>query len=371
MYTFELTDKFLSKEEKEVFRDYLDYYGIDYNVWEVFLCLFKSGVKNTKPLLLKVYKDSNLYGVSVIIKCNNYGKSLFNNRLLSGIINLIDIPFFLWIKFGCCMDMMSNPGFVKDPRDSDEVFSAMANYLKENSILTIINDYTENSILYQSASILPALPHALIDTSNMTTVQDYTKNHKNIERKMRIFKNKGGEYIRVDHQLSKEQTSSLKKCFLSTTEKSVFYLPYQDLYLNAALKTSNTHLENVYYFIATLNGDFLGYQAAIKTGNYLNALHGAFDRHRKTTYHAYDILFVKMVEFAVENRFKIIDFGAVLNFTKQKMVNKTIDMSYFLFSKYSIIQWLFSILLKITKVQGSEQMKFRGDKKNITCKGVL
>lgn len=362
MYTFELIDKFLTKEEQEVFRGYLAYYGIDDHVWEVFSCLFKAGVKNTKPRLLKVYKETNLYGASVIIQCNSYGKSLFNSKLLSGIINLLDIPFFLWIKFGCCMDMMSNPGFVKDPGDSVEVFSAMANYLKKHSILTIINDYTENSVLYQTASILPALPHAVIDTSNMTTVRDYEKDHKNIKHKMRVFKNKGGAYIRIDHQLSKEQTASLKKCFLSTTEKSVFYLPYQDLYLNAALKISSTYLENVYYFIATLNGDFIGYQAAIKTGGYLNALHGAFDRHRKTTYHAYDILFVKMTEFAIENNLKIVDFGAVLNFTKQKMVNKTIGMSYFLLSKYAMIQWLFRILLKSTKVQGYEQMKFRDDK---------
>lgn len=362
MYTFTLTDKFLTKEEQGIFKAYLDHYGIDDYVWEVFSCLFKAGVKHTKPRLLKVYKDGQLYGTAVIIQCKGYGKSLFNNRLLSGVIDFLGIPFFLWIKFGCCMDMISNPGFVKDPKYADEVFSAMADYLKKHSILTIINDYTKHSRLYPKASVLPALPHALIDTSAMTTVQDYQKGYKNIKKKMRVFENKGGAYIRIDHQLSESQIASLKHCFLSTTEQSVFYLPYQDLYLNAALTTSSTHMENVHYFVATLNGDFLGYQAAIKTGRYLNALHGAFDRQRKTTYHAYDILFVKMTEYAIENELKTIDFGAVLNFTKQKMVNKTADMSYFLLSKYSLIQWLFNTLLKSTKVQGYEQMKFRSDK---------
>jgi Acetyltransferase (GNAT) domain len=361
MYTFELSDKYLSSEEIGLFEDCLNYYGLDNSIWEVFSCLFNSSVENTKPLVLKVFKDNSLFGVAIVIKCSRYGKSLFDNKLLSGLINIFNIPFYLWIKFGCCMDMMSNPGFVKDPEKSDEVFKAMLSYLKENSLLTFINDYSENIGLYESASVLPGLPHALIDCSPMTSIQDYTKNHKNIKRKIRVFKNKHGEYKRIDKQLNKEQLTSLKKCFLSTSEKSVFYLPYQKLYLNAALTTSSTNLENVYYFIATLDDEFIGYQAALITGKYLNALHGAFDRNRKTNYHAYDILFVKMTEFALEKGLKTIDFGAVINYTKEKMINKSKEMSYFIYSKYSIIQKAFNTLLKLTKIQGTEQMKFRNN----------
>jgi len=359
MYTFELTEKFLSKNEQDNFEDYLTYQGLDKSIWEVFSCLFKSSTKNTKPLLLKAYKDSSLYGAAIVVKCKRYGRSLFKNEVLAGIINQLNIPFYLWIRFGCCMDMMSNPGFIKDSENANEVLRAMIKYLKEHSILTMIYDYTENIQLYDTASLLPSLPHGLIDVSYMTSMQDYIMDHKNINRKMKTFSKKGGKFNRVDYQLNKEQISSLKKCFLSTSEKSVFYLPYQELYLKSTLKTSSTYIENVYYFIATLNGELLGYQAAVKTGNYLNALHGAFDRNRKTTYHAYDILFVKMTEFAIENKLKQIDFGAVLNFTKQKMINKSIDMSYFVMSKYSIVQWLFKIFIKITRIQSDEQLKFK------------
>jgi len=359
MYTFELTDKYLTKKEIELFENCLNYYGLDKSIWEVFSCLFNSSVENTKPLLLKAFKENNLSGVAIIIKCKRYGKTLFNNKLLSGIVNILNIPFYLWIKLGCCMDMMSNPGFVKDPEKSDEVFKAMLIYLKENSLLTIINDYSENIGLYESASVLPALPHALIDCSSMTSIQDYTKSHKNIKRKIRVFKNKNGEYKRIDHQLNAEQLNSLKKCFLSTSEKSVFYLPYQKLYLNAALITSSTNLNNVYYFIATIDDEFIGYQAALITGNYMNALHGAFDRQRKTNYHAYDILFVKMTEFALEKGLTTIDFGAVINHTKEKMINASKEMSYFIYSKHDIIQKAFNIFLPLTKIQGAEQMKFR------------
>ena len=146
---------------------------------------------------------------------------------------------------------------------------------------------------------------------------------------------------------------------MSTAKKSVFYLPYQELYLKSALKTSSTNIGSVHYFITTINGEFIGYQAAIETGKYLNALHGAFDRNRKSTFHAYDILFVKMTEYAIEKGLNVIDFGAVLNQTKQKMINKSVDMSYFVLSKYSLVQKFFNKFLKSTKIQSNQQLKFR------------
>jgi predicted N-acyltransferase len=257
------------------------------------------------------------------------------------------------------MDMMSNPGFVKEPEKSEEVFRAMISYLKKNSLLTIVNDYSENNAFYESASVLPALPHAMIDVSSLNKIEDYTKNYKNIKRKLRVFKNKGGEFSLMDGSLNDQQLKPLKECFLSTSSKSVFYLPYQDLYLNSALQTSRTKINNVHYFVATINGEFIGYQAAIQSGKYLNALHGAFDRNRKTNYHAYDILFVKMTEFAINRGLKLIDFGAVINYTKAKMINSSKEMSYFIFSRYSILQKIINFLLKLTNIQGEEQMKFR------------
>jgi len=40
------------------------------------------------------------------------------------------------------------------------------------------------------------------------------------------------------------------------------------------------------------------------------------------------------------------------------MVTNTIPMSYFMLSKYSLVQWFFYRLLKLTKIQGDKQMRF-------------
>jgi hypothetical protein len=363
MYTFELTEQFISVKEREVFRDFLHFYGIDDGVWKIFECLFNAKTKGTVPLLLKVYENSDLEGVVIVIRCSRYGSSLYENKYLAGFCDLFRIPFYLWIKFGCCMDMMSNPGFVRDTSKSNLIYSAAAAYLGNHSLMTMINDYTTNSDLYPDAVTLPALPHALIDTSGMTDISDYIELHKNIRRKYQIFKKNGGTFHSIHNVLEPQDIETVRKCFISTAAKSVFYLPYEDLYLNSALLTSSTPINNVIYFIARLNGEFIGYQAAIKTGNYLNALHGAFDRNRPTTYHAYDLLFVEMTQYAIEHDLKLIDVGAVLNITKQRMVNCKRPMSYFMLSRNTIIRKIFYMITKHSKIQGREQMRFHEEDK--------
>ena len=359
MYTFELNSTFLTKNEQEIFKDFLHHKNLDESIWGVFSCLFRSGTKHTTPMMLRVYDGSDLCGAAILIKCRKYGRALFHNSFLSRLINLAGIPFYLWIRFGCCMDMMSNPGFTRDPSKPDEICKAIAGFMKENFILTVIYDYTEHAASFPGAFTLPSLPHALIDTSKMSDLKDYTGTHKNIKHKIKSFRRKEGIVERVNNLLKKEDINSLHDCFIATSETSVFYLPYQDLYLESALNTSKTRLDNVIYFIARINGDFLGYQAAIKSGKNLNALHGAFDRRRDTTYHAYDLMFVEMTDYAIEQNLDLVDFGAVLNVTKQRMVNKIINMSYFLYSKYRFMQALFQLLLKQTRIQGKEQLQFR------------
>ncbi len=360
-FTFQLRDRFLTEDEQEIFDSHVKILQLEENIWEVFEVLFQSETSSTRPLLLMVYQGDELVGVSILIECKKYGMALFSNKHLAAFLNAFRIPCYLWIKFSCCMDMMSNMGFVKDPEQADEIFGAMIEYIKRKFLLSVITDYVENSSSYDRASVLPALPHALIDTSGMSDIEDYLKTHKNIKKKIRRLQNKGGVFEVVKTPMDSNYISSIESCFVATAEKSVFYLPYQDLYLQSALKVSKSPLRQVYYFVVKIHGEIIGYQAAILSGKYLNALHGAFDRNRSTNHHAYDVLFVKMTEFALEHQVELVDFGAVLNATKQRMVNQTRDMSYFVMSKYAIIQRAFNLLLKNTRIQSKEQLQFRQD----------
>ena len=359
MFTFEVSENYLSEQEQNEFDEFLKHKGLEKNIWPLFATLFRSKVKSGIPLMLRIYENEILFGAVVLVKCNRYGRALFNNRLLAGILDLIKIPYIQWIKFGCGMDVMSNPGFVKYPEREKEMINAVIEFLQKNFFTTIVTDFSANRDIYNTGSELPSLPWAVINCKGMNTIEDYTRDYKNIKRKLIVFRKKGGEYHLHPERLNDEQLLSLKRCFISTADNSAFYLPYQELYLKVAVTTAGTVLKDVYYFTATLNGEFIGYQAALKTGKYLNALHGAFDRNRKSNFHAYDILFVKMTEFAIQHGLELVDFGLVLNYTKQKMVNQTKPMSYFILSKSKFVNRIFTGFLKMTKIQSKEQHKFR------------
>ncbi|MBN2863789.1 MAG: hypothetical protein JXN62_11535 [Bacteroidales bacterium] len=82
---------------------------------KIFECLFNAGTKGTVPLLLRVYTNSDHAGAAIILGCSKYGSSLYDNKMMAGFCDLLHILFYLWIKFGCCMYMMSHPDFVRDP----------------------------------------------------------------------------------------------------------------------------------------------------------------------------------------------------------------------------------------------------------------
>lgn len=358
MYTFDLSTRFLSPEEAGQFNAYLDSIHVDEHIWEIFAGLFRSATKVTQPYMLRAYENGQLCGAAIIIKCTYYGRSLFDNPGLVKLFNALRIPSYMWLKYGCCMDMLSNPGFTVQPEKTGEIFSAMADFLRQHTPQIVITDYHENATLYPQAAVLPFMPHGLVATAGMKSLQDYVGGHKNIKKRLNSFKNNGGSTDIVRGALDEPTLASMKRCFLATADKSTVYLPYEDLYLKSALAISSMPSDFVYHFIARKDGEFLGYQAAIKTGTRLNALHGAFDRERTTNFYAYDNLIVRMAEFAIQEGLESVDFGSILNLTKQRLMNQSLAMDYYLLSKSSLTQKVLTGFLKLTKSQGKEQMRF-------------
>ena len=364
MYRCTLSKKFLDPNEIEVLEPCLGHYHIDSRIWPVFSGLFESKTPYTVPQVVRVYEDtgdedvSSLCGATVIVTCKRYGRALYRNALMAAVANRISIPFHQWIAAGCCMDMMSCPVLARKPECAGAVHAAIAGFLGRNSLLAVAYDHSDRAGLYDRACVLPAIPHALIDIGGMTSVTDYTAQHRNIKRKISRFEKVGGTFELIQGQLGAKDIEQLQRCFKETSARSTFYLPYQDLYLDAATHITGKTLNGMYYFVARLNGDFLGYQAALATGSCLNGMHGAFDRARATTYHAYDILFVKMVEFAIERGLTLIDFGGVLNDTKMKMINRSVSMSYFLISRFSVVRLVMATFLKSTGIQDRRLMRY-------------
>jgi hypothetical protein len=290
----------------------------------------------------------------------HYGRALFSNRVLIQLIDALRMPTYLWLKYGCCMDLLSNPGFVTQPGKGDEVFAAMAGYLKSHTTISTIaiTDYIGKASLYRGATVLPFMPHGLVDVTHMTCIQDYTRQHKHFQKKANKFRNHGGTIEVVQGTLDDASISAVERCFISTAEMSSTYLPYEDIYLKSALASCRMKADNIFHFLARKEGALVGYQSAIQTGEKLNALHGAFDRELEKTFYAYDNIIVTMADFAIRNGLECVDFGSILNFTKQRMMNKALSMSYYILCNTPWTTQFMGSILKHTKMQSEGQMQF-------------
>lgn len=135
MYTFELNNKFLSKEEMAAFKKCLDFYQVDESIWEVFACLFRSEVKGTKPLVIRAYEDSKLCGAAIVARCRKYGRAMFKNKLMAGILNFIGIPVYLWMKFGFGVEFICNQGLAWNRKRLMKFIRLWSNFLKRRVFL--------------------------------------------------------------------------------------------------------------------------------------------------------------------------------------------------------------------------------------------
>ena len=356
---FTLTNQFFEEYEQLAFLPYLVELGLDERIWSIFRILWKCNDCYNRPIILRAYEDESLVGAIILLKCQNYGRSLFRNSMLWRGTDILRIPVYLWLRLGCGMDLISNPGFFISRINEAEIITGMMAYLNKSQLVTLVNDYSANRNLYKESNELGALPHAIITTGNFIDLNDYIAQFKNLKRKIRAFKNKGGSIEVFFDQLPITYLDAMKKCFDSTCKTSRFHLPYQRLYNQLAIACGKTAVEKICYFIALMNGKLVGYQATLVSGNHLITLHGAFDRNLKSTYHAYEALICKMVNFSIKQRLIQIDLGAVINHTKKRMINKSIPMSYFLMSKYSWLRRAFNLLISFSNIQSQSQLQFR------------
>lgn len=354
-YTFDLSERFLSDEEISVFNSYLISKNLETNIWIIYRNFFESKSKLTKALILRAYKEDQFCGAAIILRCKAYSWSLFDSPILCKLLDFSQIPLYLWIRLGYCMDIASNPGFVKEPEEADLIFRSMGEFLRKRNLLTMIYGHKKSGRIFRDAISLTAPAHTFINAYSFNSIDDYLSKFKNLKRKIKIFQNNKGVY-NIIKQLKQEDIYEIEACLEDTAQHSVFHVPYKKLYTDTITNIAQKSYDNICYFVVHANDELIGYQAAIKTGNKLNCLHGAFKRNLKKKYYAYDVLLFKMTEFAIEHNLDLLDFGPLLNKTKARMTNQTEDTSYFIFVKFSFLKSILKWFLGKTKIQRKEQI---------------
>ena len=345
-WEFQLSSQPITCEEQHRFRDELASLGVDEHVWDVFNSVLATGSRYSRPLALRAFDVSGLVGIAFIYECRRTGECFFDPPY-STLMDIPATPMFVWLRYGVTVDHFANPGFVVDCNDRELFVERAARFLLRQYLFGTVVEFRD-SVSLPGAVKSPFVDNGVIDLMGIGSVEDYTGRGKNLPRKLKKFRNKGGEIRIIKGVLPDELREAALQAFDTLT--IAIRTPYQDNYLDmAGAGMSSDDASNV-HVVALLDGVYVGHQSFCHSGHGLACQSGAFDRARKSTYHAYENIIVASVEYALEHRLQRIDYGPTTNETKAKMMTDFIPCENRTYARYRPIAAALPLILNRSKI---------------------
>jgi hypothetical protein len=349
-WLFRLSSDPVTTDEQERFVSDLDHLGVGRSVWNVFNTTLQSKTPHSRPLVLRGYEGDSLIGVALVYECRKTGECFFDPPV-STFMDMPGLPMFVWLRYGITVDHFANPGFVAEGVDRDRfVEHAIARLLREYLYGTVI-EYTDSPVL-DGAVRFPFVDTGIIDLEGFSAIEDYLGRSKNLPRKLKKFRNKGGEIRIIEGAIPPDLKAAALDAF-GTLDISV-RTPFQDNYLNMAGAGMSLDAPEMVHFVALLNDEYAGHQSFCRSGRAIHCQAGAFDRRQKSTYHAYENIIVSSVEYALEHNLDRIDYGPVINETKAKMMTGFIPCENRTYARYRPIAAALPLMLSRSKLSAEK-----------------
>lgn len=360
MYKLHLSSVPLTATEKAFFHDHLLELGLDSDIWVIYEKFLQMGSKYSNPLIIRVRRDSKLIACLFLIECRDYGPSLSKLQMVKYITRMLSVPVYIWMKAGIAAEICANPIFLNKSAVSDHEFGQILNLLRKKLLLLIIHDLAGNEFLHPTSVVMPYTDESIIDTTGYTTIEDYLAAHKNLKKKLKKYRNIGGRVEIIKGKLDEHVVKKIKECVISTGERSVFKLPYQNDYPDMCKGSATIDNRKLIHFLCRSDDEFYGYHSFIKFENQIRCLNGAFNRNLPTTYHAYENMIYDVVAYAIENKIQMVYFGPTLNETKKRMMNRFIPTRLYISSNMPLLLKLFVPILRKSRLNAGELLKFSG-----------
>lgn len=360
MYTLSFSSIPLTATEKSCFRDHLFELGIDDSVWVVYEKFLLVIFEYSKPMIIRVRKDNEIFACMFVIECKDYGPTISRLKIVKYIARKLSMRVVIWMKAGIAAEICANPAFINKNVGSEYETGKILELLRKKFLLLIIHDLAGNASLHPASIVMPYPDEGIIDTRGYTTINDYLADHHNLKKKLKEYQNIGGRVDIIEGRLDELVVKKIKECVISTGERSVFKLPYQNDYPDMCAGSAIIDKRNVIHFLCRSDEEFYGYHSFIVFKNQIRCLNGAFNRNLTTTHHAYENMIYCVVEYALTNEIQTIYFGPTLNETKKRMMNKFLPTQLYLSSKMPLLLKLFVPLLRRSRLNARELLEFSG-----------
>ncbi|WKN30925.1 GNAT family N-acetyltransferase [Porifericola rhodea] len=352
---FTLDRKAITPKEQMLFNTFLYDKQWDETVWLILNGILRTSTLYTIPKILRAYYDNLLVGVAYIIECKKPALSFFNNPLAS-LVNAPQIPMYLWTRNGIMVDSNTNTGFVSEEIDLYSFYQQAIAYLNRRYLYGLVLESSKERPA-TDYTFSPLCDCGCLKVDAYTPVELVLAKHKNLRKKKRKFENKGGKISSINGALDQE---TLNKAihYLSTLRLQI-QTPYQDNYVNMARQSSSYEHDNIVHFIASLEGEMVGYHSFVRCQNSMHCLSGAFDRGRKSNYHAYENMILESMRYAHQNNIHTIHYGPILNPTKASLMDTTEDWEMRFYSRFATLRNALKMITPYSKLKPETFTPFR------------
>jgi hypothetical protein len=355
--TFTISGDPITPDEQAVFDADLDELNVDHGIWDVFNTVLETGTDYSKPYVLRGYDGSRLAGLAIVYECRKTGETLFDPPM-STLMNLPGMPSFVWIRYGITVDQCANPGFVAEGIDRRAFVEQSVQFLLSKYLMGNVVDYDAPSANLEGAVVVPFADFGVVEVDGLDSTDEFLRRGKNLRRKLKKFRNKGGAVRVIEGPMPDELRSPAIEAF--DTLDIPFYSPFQDNYTNMAEAVTSMDATHMVHIVATLEGQYAGHQSFCQSGNGLHCQSGAFDRRHHTTYHAYENIIVESVQYLFDNDLSRIDYGPVLNETKKKLMTGFIPVVNRVCTRYRTMAKAMPLIMNRSKISPERMQPWVG-----------
>ncbi len=340
---FNLSSRPVTREEAGLFAADLDTLGLETSLWTLLNASAATRSLTSRPHWVRAYSGSELMGLALIVEFRRPGRCLTRTPVLYRAIDLPRIRQFIWNRVGAGIDQYSNPGFVRAGLERESFIAAALGFLLSRYLLGCLIESPRFTTPYPTAA-LAHFDYGVIDLRVTKGVEYFLARSRNLNRKVRKFRNKGGTLTVVEGPFPSADLGHVEG-WLQTLEPEV-PVPFQDNYPNMACRTLALENAQTVHVLAHLEGELVGYQSFVRCGAQLSCLSGLFDRDRPSTYHAYENIILESVVYGSAHHLSRIDYGPVLNPTKAKLMTHFIPTELRYYTRATPLRHTLDYLLK-------------------------
>jgi hypothetical protein len=353
---FSLGEDPLTEVEQETFTPDLERLGTSPTAFKILNTALSVKGEGSRLKILRAFRGSDLAGASFFMESRQVGKTFFTGAMAT-VMDMPKMPVFAWSRYGIGTDHNSNLTFVAPDIDRDAFAERVVRELTKQYMYGSLVDFQDTDAI-PGAVQKPGFDSGFIDTDQFDSVDDYIGLRKSLRKKMNAFRNKGGSVSLVRGALAPEEQDAIITLYGTMNHRLL--TPFQDIFPRLAAVTAGIDDPNMTHIVTRLDDDVVGYHSFYVGGQTLYCLSGGFDRTRKSTYHAYENLIVKSVEFALEEGLTQINYGPVLNDTKVKMMTRFRTLEVRTYPRYSLFKGVFDRLLDRSMLESEQVKRYRG-----------